>query len=367
MNGLSASWLAYAKGEPSRLRCLSAPLRIASSCFQALSGCRQKGYELGWLPSVRLPAPTISIGNITVGGTGKTTFASWLAGNLIAGGYKPAVILRGYGAKVSAPRVITADNQGGEEALLLAGCVPEAVIVESPTRWLGARLAIKEHGCDTVILDDGYQHRAIQRDLDIVLVDALCPWGNGNLLPAGLLRESRQALSRADAVILTRADMVETETARILLDETARFAPQAVIATAAHTPTHLLSFTDDRRIEANQLAGRRVGLCSAIGNPEAFERTMRELGAEILGYLTFRDHHHYTARDIGLICERFQETEMMVCTSKDAVKLRPLLDRTSGGKFWSLGVEWRFLSGEESVRGRIMLEMRNAECGLRNI
>ena len=378
MSGLPDSWISYARGEPSLFRWVDIPLRAAALFFKSAVACRRKGFERGWFPSARLPVPTVSVGNITVGGTGKTTCACWLARFFISKGRRPAVILRGYGAKVSVPRVVTAvappsptgswavagsyhtDSRvaPGEEAQLLADWVPEAVVVEATNRWLGARLAIVEKGCDTIILDDGFQHSPIQRDLDIVLVDALIPWGNGALLPAGLLREHKQSLNRAHALVLTRADLVDTETRRRLLDEMARLAPQAALATASHRPTQLRRLADSRTSGLDEIVGKRVGLCSAIGNPLAFERTARSLGAEILGHRVFRDHHSYSRQDLDDVLKQFREAEIVLCTSKDAVKLRSHILDVSDTKLRMLEVEWRFLSGEETLTEQL-LQVRN--------
>jgi tetraacyldisaccharide 4'-kinase len=288
-----------------------------------------------------------------MGGTGKTTYTCWLSRSLATAGRRPAVILRGYGAKASGPRIVTAGGEGGEEARLLADSVSNFVVVEAANRWLGARLAIVERGCDTIILDDGFQHSAIQRNLDIVLVDALSPWGNGTLLPAGLLREPKQSLGRAHTLVLTRADLVDSVTCDSLLDEMARLAPKAVLAAAAHHPIELRRVADNRRSGLDELVGKQVGLCSAIGNPLAFERTVHSLGAGILGHRVFRDHHRYSRDDLNSVLERFQQAEIVLCTSKDAVRLQPLAAEASDTRLWALEVEWRFLSGEEAIARQI--------------
>ncbi|HOE12843.1 MAG TPA: tetraacyldisaccharide 4'-kinase [bacterium] len=344
------SWTAYARGESTGFFCMSPFLKLASIGFHKIAAFRQKAYEGGWLPSEQMPVPVISVGNVTVGGTGKTPCVSWLAKYLIEAGKSPAVILRGYGNRISGHRVVQPGRAGGEEALLLCEKIPQALIVEAPHRRLGARAAIMQHGSNVIILDDGFQHMAIRRNLDLALVDATCPWGNGAILPAGILREPRERLGRADAVILTRADLVDTDTLAKLSREIQRFAPEAIRAMASHFPFAIRNVTDQCLHGVQWLAGRRVGLCSAIGNPKGFAATVNGLGATVLGHTIFRDHHRYSQQDIKELKIRFCDAEVILCTAKDAVKLRALLTGEPERKFWALEIEWRFLSGEEEIR-----------------
>jgi len=352
MNDFSAAWLAYARGESNALRWLAVPLNAAAAAFGKAGRLRRRGYETGWLSSVRLPVPTISIGNVTVGGTGKTPCAAWVAQYLLSQSRRPAVVSRGYGTKVTQPRVVT-QTEGSEEGRLMLDSEPGLCIVESPQRWVGARMAITEDGCDTVVLDDGFQHGAVKRDLDIVLVDATCPWGNGRLLPAGILRERKEALERADVVILTRADLIEAEPRFTLLREIYSLAPGAVLAAAAHQPTRLRRINDGSHREIDRLAGRKIGLVSGIGNPHAFEQTVERLGGDIVGHVIFRDHHRFSSSDVRRVFRRFKHVELIVTTAKDGVKIRPLLPQSIEPGVWSLDVEWRFLEGLEQVAHRI--------------
>ncbi|HQO34690.1 MAG TPA: tetraacyldisaccharide 4'-kinase [bacterium] len=349
------AWTAYARGESAGFSYLSPFLKFASIGFHKIAALRRRAYENGWLPSVQVPVPVISVGNLTVGGTGKTPCVSWLAKHLSDAGRSPAVVLRGYGNRISGYRVVQPGGPGGEEALLLCEKIPEALIVEAPHRWLGARASITQHESDVIILDDGFQHLAIRRDLDLVLVDATCPWGNGSILPAGILRESRESLGRADAAILTRANLVDADTLAGVSREIHELAPQAIQATATHFPSAVRSLTDNNRVGVEWLAGRKIGLCSAIGNPKGFAATVNGLGATVLGHRVFRDHYPYSQQDIAELKARFQDAEAILCTAKDAVKLRPLLTGEPEGKFRALEIEWRFLSGEEEI-GRLIEE-----------
>ncbi len=352
MSALSRNWLAYARGESNAFPWRAIPLKTAASLFGKAERLRRRGYETGWFSSARLPVPTLSIGNITVGGTGKTPCAAWIARYLVSQSRKPAVVSRGYGAKVKEPRVVT-QSDGGEEGQWMLDLGDGLCVVEAPQRWAGARMAIDEYGCDSIVLDDGFQHAALERDLDIVLVDATQPWGNGRLLPAGLLRERKEALERADIVILSRADLVEPEPRLTLLREVHQLAPKAVLAAASHRPVRLRSLADDSTCTVDRLAGRKIGLFSAIGNPLAFEKTIQRTGGEIVGHAVFRDHHRYCPKDLKKVLRRFEQADWIVCTAKDAVKIHPLLSQLPEARIWSLDVEWWFLQGEDEVMERV--------------
>jgi tetraacyldisaccharide 4'-kinase len=276
------------------------------------------------------------VGNLTAGGTGKTPMVAWVVGELSRRGLRPGIVSRGYGART--------EGGASDEAQLLAEALPQVPHELAADRATGAR-ALLERGCDVVVLDDGFQHRRLARDLDLVLVDATRPWGlpppSGGgeavraLLPRGLLREPPAALSRAHAAVLTRADQIERQALERLQAELARLAPGLPVALAEHRPRGLRALEGGAVEEVGRLAGERVELVSGIGNPEAFERSVRDLGAEVVAHRRFGDHHAYVASDLdGLGAGGAR----LVTTSKDAVKLAPLLAR-AGLAAWALEVE----------------------------
>lgn len=299
-------------------------LRVPALLFGVVAGLRGKLYDRGWLARERLDVPVVSVGNLTAGGTGKTPMVAWLVRELRRRGRRPGVLSRGYGA---APDDAERAN---DEARMLARLLPDVPRVQDPDRARGGRRLVRERGVDVCVLDDGFQHRRLARDLDLVLVDATRPWGlpapaDGGapvraLLPRGLLRERPGALARADAIVLTRADLVDERTREGLSRELYELAPGRPILLAVHRAARLRGPGGESR-PPGELAGRPVDLVSAIGNPEAFERTVAGLGARVDTHRSFPDHHDYVEadlRDLG------RNGRWVVTTAKDAVKLEPL-------------------------------------------
>ncbi len=292
-------------------------LRIPAALFAVVGGARRALYDRGWLPRARLEAPVVSVGNLSAGGTGKTPMVAWLVREFERRGRRVGIASRGYGARI---------GERNDEALLLAQLAPNAPHVLDHDRVRGGRALVAQH-VDVVVLDDGFQHRRLRRDLDLVLIDATQPWGlpgrsadAAPLLPRGLLREPPSALARADVVVLTRADHARPADLVALRREIEMHAPGVPLAIAWHRASRLRSL--DGSCEAlDLLHGREVDVVSAIGNPEAFERTLAALGARVGTHRRFPDHHAYVAGDMdGLACDG----RTLVTTAKDAVKLNTL-------------------------------------------
>ncbi len=268
---------------------------------------------------VRAGIPVICIGNITVGGTGKTPMVGWVVEVLKKAGKHPAILTRGYG--------------GDEPKLLARFGVP---VVAEPDRVKGAAIA-KEKGADVLVMDDGFQHRRLARDLDLVLVDATDPWGDGHLLPWGKLREPREALGRAGAVVITRSDQVQPGALRVLREEIGRLAPKALLAEAVHEP-----------VGGEDLREKRVLAVCGIGNPEAFRKTLEGLGAQVT-LKAFPDHHAYTAADVVAIVGTAGDLPV-ITTEKDWVKLE-VFQGAAGWK--ALGVRIRLSHGSEVLAAAV--------------
>jgi len=299
-------------------------LRVPAFVFGLAAGVRKGLYDRGWLPRERVDAPVVSIGNLSAGGTGKTPFARFVARALVARGRRPGVVARGYGARV---------GDQSDELAMLARDEPELLVVAARDRAAGARELI-ERGADVILLDDGFQHRRLARELDLVLVDASRPWGlpaaaRGDppvraLLPRGLLREPPSALARADAIVVTRCDQVEPAALEALERELARCAPGPPVLRARHAPRALVRAAGtprETRERPAALAGREVDLVSGIGNPEAFARTIGALGARVREHREFPDHHVYAAADVAGLGA---DGRAVVTTAKDAAKLAAL-------------------------------------------
>jgi tetraacyldisaccharide 4'-kinase len=293
-------------------------LRVPAAMFGAVARLRRRLYERGLLPVARLEVPVVSVGNLTTGGTGKTPFVAFVVRAFEARGLRAGVLSRGYG-----PRAADGTN---EEARVLARMLPDTLHEQDPDRVAGGQRLV-ERGVDAIVLDDGFQHLRLARDLDLVLVDATRPWGlpapdaGGEavraLLPRGLLREPPAALERADAVVLTRADQVAPERLAALESELQRLAPGRPVLHAVHRPTTLVA-PDGTTLDPTALAGRAVDLVCGLGNPEAFAATVTGLGARVRTTRAFPDHHDFAPGDLDGLGDA--ET-WVVTTAKDAAKL----------------------------------------------
>lgn len=312
-------------------------LRLPAALFGVAVALRRAAYDAGLAPIARLDVPIVSVGNLTTGGTGKTPFCAWLVRALQARGLRPGVLSRGYRSEPG--------RELNDEGRLLARLCPGVLQVEDKNRARGA-LQLVQLGVRSIVLDDGFQHRALGRDLDFVLVDATRPWGlpppatGGSalcaLLPRGLLREPPRSLARADAIVITRAGQCSEHAVAALEAELAALAPGKPLLRADHRARNLSDERGGRRPIAD-LAGRTVDLLSGIGNPQAFEQSVAASGARIRAHRIFEDHHAYTRGDLeGL----GGEDAWLVTTAKDAVKLEDF-----GVPYFAFEIELEILSG----------------------
>lgn len=278
--------------------------------FAAGTGLRNALFDLGVLRSERLPIPAVSVGNLSVGGTGKTPVAAWVAQELRARGARPAIVMRGYGA---------------DEPLVHRRLNPDVPVIVNADRVAGARAAA-EAGATVAVLDDAFQHRRARRDVDLVLVAAE-QGAARRLLPAGPLREGRGALRRASLLIVTRKSASLAEAEAVAAEWTA-FAGAPASCVVALVPGPLRDARDAAAVplDTGHLAGRRVLAISAIGAPTAFAAQLTAHGA-IVTQATFPDHHPFDARDAAALTARAESLDLAVCTLKDAVKLAPLWPR----------------------------------------
>jgi len=293
-------------------RALLGPLGAA---WTGVMAARNAAYDAGLFAAHAAPVPVVSVGNLSLGGTGKTPLVAWVAGRLLRAGHSPAIVSRGYGAARG-----TVSDEAAELALLLPG-VPH---VADADRVAGARTAARA-GAGVVVLDDGFQHRRLHRDLDLVAIDATDPFGCGHVFPRGLLRERLAGLSRAHAAILTRATAVPPErrdAIRARLAEACAGRVPGVWAEASHAPVALRDGEGNRE-DLGWLAGRDVVGFAGIGNPAAFRDTLHALGARVVAFRAFPDHHAYGAADTrdlaGLAAAH--GAAALVTTLKDLVKM----------------------------------------------
>jgi tetraacyldisaccharide 4'-kinase len=290
------------------LRLLLAP---AEAGYAAVVGARNGAFDRGWLRSERVDVPVISIGNLSVGGAGKTPFAAWVARRLREWGRRPAIALRGYGE---------------DEILLHRELNPDVPVFRGRRRVEAAREAVAA-GCDAVVLDDAFQHRALARDLDVVLVPVEGWEPRPRLVPRGPWREGLQALARADVVVLTRKS-ADAARAAALEAEVARLHPRVPIVRCALLPSRLGPLHGGEPMAVDALAGRRVLAVAALAIPGPFIDHLRQAGAEAEA-ATYPDHHPFSSDDAANLMMR-ASGRMMVLTHKDAVKLRALLPPSAG-------------------------------------
>jgi tetraacyldisaccharide 4'-kinase len=274
--------------------------------------------------------PVISVGNITVGGTGKTPFVMWLCNLLREQNINCAILTRGYKA---------ATGQSDEPGMLAKNCPGTAVVV-NPDRLAGAIEAVKKYRAQVLVMDDGFQHRRLHRDIDIVTIDAMLPFGYGRLLPAGLLREPVSALKRAQATIITRCDLVSRNNLAELAATISRINPGRIVAKTIHGPVCATS------------GKRQIPLVfCGIANPDAFLATVGLAGANITGSKVYDDHHNYTAGDVeGIYRDAAQsEAEMILTTEKDYNKIG-LPDSFPALELAYLAVRLQFVDGADRIR-----------------
>jgi tetraacyldisaccharide 4'-kinase len=318
--------------------CLRAGLGLVSIPYRVAVELRNLSYCLRLSRTYKVERPVIAIGNLTLGGTGKTPMVEWVARYLRGQSLRVTVLSRGY----------KGHSGLNDEGLLLDQNLPDVPHLQDRDRVRLARIAIDELDAQVLLLDDGFQHRRLARDLDIVLLDALCPFGLNRMFPRGLLREPLHALRRAHAIVLTRADLVAPETRMAIQEGALRAAGPKVWAECAHSPRDLVDFQANPHNLA-ELQGRAVVAFCGIGNPEAFRLTLENLGVPPRAFRVFPDHHAYSRADVEELA-RFTiaaNADLALTTQKDLVKLR--VASLGGIPLMALRVGLNFSQGAEEL------------------
>lgn len=338
-----------------------AVLGVATAGYRVGVEIRGWAFASGRRRIRRLACPVVSVGNLTVGGTGKTPCTIALAQRLRAWGHAPGILLRGYGRNVSGVTVAADEGEGrsrweavGDEGMLLARRLPGVPVVVGANRFQAGQEALRRFRLDVLLLDDGFQHRQLHRDLDLVLVDATDPFGGGRLLPRGRLREPLSGLGRGHAIILSRSDQApDLPGLRRCLEQIVPGVPQIL---ARHRPGRLMCVSEGEEYPLASLTGRRVLAVSGIANPAGFHRTLADLGAAVVGRLTFPDHHPYEPGDLVRMSQAADESEAewIVITEKDHVRM-PAVGQAPGESGRSrrpvmvLGVDLEILEGAAAL------------------
>lgn len=321
-------------------RLLLAFLVIPSWGYRAVMRLRNIAFDQGWKKSHESPLPTISVGNLSVGGTGKSPAVAWFARELRARGVRVAILSRGYGQL---------DSGQNDEALELELRHPDVPHLQHWDRVASASLAAEELEMEVLLLDDGFQHRRITRDQDIVLLDATLPWKGYRPLPAGLLREPFASLKRASLAMITRSDQASAEKVQELRARISKAAPGLPVVTATHTPSEVLIYPD-QHLPIDALTGKQVLAFCAIGNPESFFAGIDQLGVTIIDRRVWPDHHGFSAADISDLqswSDSHREADLVLCTMKDWVKIQ--LAELAGRPLAALAIELQIASGGEHL------------------
>ncbi len=305
VSGRRRGWL------PGLLRGL---LAVAGWLYTLVVAARNACYD-GRLAKIgRVDVPVVSVGNLTLGGTGKTPLVEWLARWFQTRGVRVALVSRGYKSRSGSPN---------DEALELAAKLPGTPHVQNPQRVAGARQAIREYHAGLILLDDAFQHRRIHRDLDIVLLDALEPFGWERVFPRGMLREPLSGLRRADVVVLSRSDAVTAEKRESVRRRVAGLAPDALWLEVAQRPRGLWS-AEGTQEDLDRIKSRRVAAFCGIGNPAGFRHTIESCGCQLVEFREFPDHHSYPAADLESLArwaDGLPDLAAVLCTHKDLVKI----------------------------------------------
>ena len=356
------------RGHPWPIRVLLGTLKFFSHLFKGVVTARLFLYNVGIFRRYPLGCQVISVGNITAGGTGKTPVVEIFARELQKSGRKVAVLSRGYrkkelpwyqrlfSEKIEPPRVVSDGKRllldsemGGDEPYMLASNLPGVVVLVDKNRVKSGRYAVKHFGCDTLILDDGFQYQKLRHRLEIVLVDKTNPFGNANLLPRGVLREPVRNLKRADFIFITKSDGRSEE----LREQLRGLNPHAEIIECCHRPRYLQNVYTAERLPLEWLKGRTATTLSGIAVPQSFENSLRLMGAKVIYCERYADHHRYHAQEIIDAVNKAADlhADVLLTTEKDAVRF-PRLETTPVPVFY-LRVDIELLSGTENFHDAV--------------
>lgn len=316
----------------------------------------KSAYKYSFLKEHKLNVPVICIGNLTMGGTGKTPIVEYTANYLHELGKHPAILSRGYKGNTQSSQshvvtdgntIISSPDQCGDEPYLLAQNTNGIIIIVNKNRYLGGQLAIGKFGCDVIVMDDGFQHHALKKDCSIVVIDSTNPFGNGRLIPLGILREPIDALSRANAVILTHVPFAKNLSE--IKDKIKSVNPNIPIIESVHMPDSFVDLNDKSIIDLSDIMGKKTVSLSAIGNPKNFNNTLTDLGIDVVHSLEYRDHYFYNDNDVNEIsqaCEKYKP-DYLITTQKDAIKFESLNIEKINCPFIYLKIKIEFLNNKD--------------------
>ena len=318
-------------------------------------------YDWGWFAQRRLPLPVLSVGNLTLGGTGKTPVVIALTGWLLAQGKRVAILSRGYRRTSADPYLLVSDgerllvgpNEAGDEPFLMAQRCPKAIVAVGADRYQLGDWVVNRFPVDCLVLDDGFQHLGLYRDVNLLLVDATDAEGLAALVPAGRLREPLQAAARATAIIVTRADVpAQVTEVGHRLQATLGTMPDPI--EVVFRPENLVSVVNGASQPLSWSKGKTALLCSGVGHAGSFRSLVERIGIRVLDEVVYVDHHAYTSQDAERLSARAAElqAELVVTTEKDACKLAALLQPTDS--WWAVRLTTDVIVGEDRLRRLVL-------------
>lgn len=331
---------------------VTAGLSALSLGYRLALAVRELAYRWRLLRIGGLPCPVVSVGNITLGGSGKTPMVELVALCLRELGAAPAVVSRGYGRETRGAHIV-ADRAGirlepraaGDEPVLLAERLPGIPVIVGENRYEADRLAVERAGATAIVLDDGFQHRTLRKDLEILVINGRAPWGNQRLFPRGMLREPLSALRRADLFVITNpAGAADVEAAAGTIKNHNAYAP---VLAASYEVIEARELRDGHRVRAGDLDSRRLLAFAGLGSPQGFADTLTSGGVRVAGLVEFPDHYWFTERDLAELARQARAVgaEGLITTDKDAVRLRGLT--LPSMPLWVLSVRLRLSSGRD--------------------
>ncbi len=334
---------------------VTAGLSVLSIGYRIALAIRERAYAWRLLSTGRLPCPVVSVGNITLGGSGKTPMVEQVALCLQELGAVPAIVSRGYGRDTRGVAIV-ADREGtrlgpraaGDEPVLLAERLPGVPVIVGENRFDAGQVAVQRCGATAIVLDDGFQHRTLHKSLEILVVNGRAPWGNRRLFPRGMLREPLSALGRADLLVVTNPP--SEADARAVTDTVRRHNRGVPVLVASYEVVGAREMAAGRELQPGELGGRRLLAFAGLGSPAGFADTLLAAGVSVAGLMEYPDHHWFTQRDLGELAQQAGAigAEGLITTEKDWVRLRSLT--APSVPLWVLRVRLRVDSGREQLR-----------------
>lgn len=334
---------------------VTAGLSALSAGYRIALAIRERAYGWRLLSTGRLPCPVISVGNITLGGSGKTPMVEEVTLCLRELGAVPAVVSRGYGRDTRGVGIV-ADREGtrlgpraaGDEPVLLAERLPGTPVIVGENRLEAGQVAVQRCGATAIVLDDGFQHRTVRKDLEILVVNGRAPWGNRRLFPRGMLREPLSSLERADLLVVTNPPSAAD--AQAVTDTVRRHNRRVPVLLASYEVIGAREMVTGRDLQPRELSGRRLLAFAGLGSPAGFADTLLAAGVGVAGLVEYPDHHWFAQRDLDELAQQARAigAEGLISTEKDWVRLRDLT--TPSVPLWVLRVRLRLEAGRDELR-----------------